>query len=309
MSSEVLTVGGPRVVALGGGHGLAVSLTAARRYASRVAAVVSVADDGGSSGRLRSDLGIPPPGDVRRCLVALAAERDRWTAAFEHRFDQGELAGHVLGNLVIAGLAGSGGSFEAALEESARLLGTVGPVIPAADRPAELWAWLRAGSDGRAPDVVGPSPDVVGQVAVAARVGIARVGVGPAGVGAPRAAVDAVRRADQVVLGPGSLYTSVLAAAVVPGLRQALAETSAVKVYVCNLRADEPETKGYDVAGHVAALVDHGIVPDVVVFDGRALDVGSLTVGRLEADLAEPGAGTHDPARLAAALAHSARAD
>ncbi|HEY2430548.1 MAG TPA: 2-phospho-L-lactate transferase CofD family protein, partial [Acidimicrobiales bacterium] len=122
----------PAVVGLGGGHGLAVTLTAARRYASQITAVVSVADDGGSSGRLRHDLGIPAPGDVRRCLVALAAEPSGpWAQAFGSRFDRGDLAGHALGNLVVAGLAETAGSFIAAIEEAGRLLDAQGRVLPA----------------------------------------------------------------------------------------------------------------------------------------------------------------------------------
>src|SRR5205823_8872732 len=121
----------PRVVALGGGHGLAASLQAARRYAADLQAIVSVADDGGSSGRLRAAFGIPPPGDLRRCLVALADPASPWTSAFEYRFDAGELEGHAFGNLVIAGLAEATGDFELALIEAGRALGAAGRVLPA----------------------------------------------------------------------------------------------------------------------------------------------------------------------------------
>ena len=144
MSSAALDPAGPAVVALGGGHGLAVALRAAREYAGSITAVVSVADDGGSSGRLRRDLGVPPPGDIRRCLVALSSEDTVWTEAFEHRFSGGDLDGHALGNLILVGLAESLGSFSAALDEAGRLLRTVGQVLPATVEPVVLKAELAA---------------------------------------------------------------------------------------------------------------------------------------------------------------------
>lgn len=159
--------GGPKVVAIGGGHGLAASLRAARLYASTVTAVVSVADDGGSSGRLRAALGIPAPGDLRRCLVALAEDPDGlWARVFEHRFDSGELDGHAVGNLVIAGLAAGTGSFSEALAEAARLVGAAGRVLPATDSPVVLKA-IAAGEE------------VEGQLAVSLKGRISRVTLVP----------------------------------------------------------------------------------------------------------------------------------
>lgn len=296
-----LPPGGPRVVALGGGHGLAVSLTAIRRYASEITAVVSVADDGGSSGRLRAQLGLSPPGDVRRCLVALAGDPGVWSQAFEHRFDRGDLAGHPLGNLVIAGLAQAIGDFNEAVAAAGRILASVGEVVPATTGPAVLRAWL----EGQAP---GAEP-VVGQVAVATAGPIRRLEVGPVGVSADPRALAAMVGADQVVLGPGSLYTSVLATAAVGDLRQSLAETRAQKVYVCNLRSEEPEAKGYDVADHVAALIDHGVEPDVVLCDETAMPVGRPRVHWVRRQVAGPGGLAHDPVLLAAALDDLARGD
>src|SRR3954454_15476659 len=145
---------GPNVVALGGGHGLAATLQAARRYAGSVTAIVSVADDGGSSGRLRAALGIPAPGDLRRCLVALGDPDSIWARSFEHRFTSGELEGHAVGNLVIAGLTAATGDFAMALKEAGRLVGTVGQVLPATSGPVVLLAEADTGS-------------VSGQVAVA----------------------------------------------------------------------------------------------------------------------------------------------
>jgi uncharacterized cofD-like protein len=280
---------GPDVVALGGGHGLSASLRAARRYAGSVTAIVSVADDGGSSGRLRSAFGIPAPGDLRKCLVALADEDSVWTRAFQHRFEAGELEGHAFGNLIIAGLADSSGDFEVALAEAGRLLGSVGRVFPATREPVVLKA-----------DVGGTS--VEGQVAVSNAGRIGGVSLIPADPEPPSGALEALATADQVVVGPGSLYTSVLAVVAVPAIRDALAATRARKVYVCNLRPQEPETTGYDVAAHVAALAAHGLDVDVVVCQPGALPKGDLAVTCVEADVAGPDLVVHDPVRLGEVL-------
>lgn len=283
---------GPRVVALGGGHGLAATLRAVRRYAGDITAVVSVADDGGSSGRLREALGIPAPGDVRRCLVALSEPESLWATTFEHRFDAGagELEGHAVGNLVIAGLAAATGDFVAALDEAARLLGAVGRVLPATTTPVVLKATAAGG-------------EVQGQVEVGRAGRIATVGLVPPDPEPPPAALDAIARADQVVLGPGSLFTSVLAVAAVPAVRDALAATAARTVYVCNLRPQVPETEGYDVAAHVEALVAHGVDVDVVLCDPARLPVGTLRTPCVPRPLARADGLGHDPAELAAALA------
>ena len=277
---------GPRVVALGGGHGTAVTLRAARRYAGDITAIVSVADDGGSSGKLRQALGIPAPGDLRRCLVALSdVDANPLAAAFEHRFDDG----HALGNLIIAGLTASTGSFTAALEEAARLLATHGRVLPATTEPVVLKA-------------VSDTGEVEGQVNVAQAGRIAHVSVVPADARPPAQALEAIAAADQLVLGPGSLFTSVLAVVAVPDVRQALAAAEAPLVYVCNLHATE-ETEGFDVAAHVNALVAHGLHPDVVLADTTAIDLGDLDALTVDTDLTEATTGAHDPAKLARALA------
>ena len=231
--------GRPRVVALGGGHGLAASLKAIRRYAGAVTAIVSVADDGGSSGRLRATLAIPPPGDLRKCLVALADPGSVWVETFEHRFTAGELEGHAVGNLVIAGLAATTGDFELALAEAGRVLGAVGAVIPATREPVVLKATVRAadGDDGDDGDGEGGERVAVeGQVAVANTDRIAGISLIPPDPMPPAAALEAIAAADQVVIGPGSLFTSVLAVVAVPAIADALRATSARKVYVCNLR-------------------------------------------------------------------------
>ena len=205
--------GGPSVVAIGGGHGLSASLRAARRYAGEITAVVSVADDGGSSGRLREALpGLPAPGDVRRCLAALAEDDSPFGRILEHRFGDGELAGHALGNLLLVSLAHEMGSFSAAVDEVAARVGAVGRVLPATVDAVALVGIV----DGRR----GVEP-VVGQVAVQNTEGVRRLRLSPDSPASPPDVSRAILAADQVVLGPGSLFTSVLAAAIAPDVREA----------------------------------------------------------------------------------------
>ena len=299
---------GPRVVALGGGHGLAQALTAIRGFAAGLTAVVSVADDGGSSGRLAPALGLPPPGDCRRALLALSPDPSPWRAAACHRFESGDLAGHSLGNLMLAGLAASEGGLEEALATLGRLLGARGRVVPAS--PAALT--LKALVEG---------VEVRGQVAIAIGRGrIAALEVEPTGAGASSAALDALAAADLVVVGPGSLFTSLAATLVVPGIAAAVNASPARLVYVCNLTTQDGETLGLDGAAHVRALGEVGglRVPDVVVANDAPFPVPpSLEAvwadreevealgARLEtAGLVDPGAAwpQHDAARLGAVL-------
>ncbi len=281
---------GPRVVAIGGGHGLAATLRAVRTYTDHVTAVVSVADDGGSSGRLRQLLHIIPPGDLRKCLIALAEPGSLLAAAFDHRFTEEELAGHSLGNLVLAGLMDSTGDPVSALDEACRLLGATGRVLPSTTEPVVL----KAEADGG---------QVTGQVAVNATGHIRAVSLVPADPPAPRAALVALAEADQIVLGPGSLFTSVLAAVAVPGIREAVNGSSARRVYVCNLHPQEPETASFDVAMHVRALLAHGIGVDTVVCDSSGIPVGEPGVPVVDVPLARPSGLAHDPSRLAQTLA------
>jgi len=284
---------GPRVVAVGGGHGLAATLRALRGYAGTITAVVSVADDGGSTGRLRAAGDRPAPGDLRKCLVALAGGDSPLLRAMEHRFDAGELDGHAFGNLLIAALEDSEGDLVAALDEAGRLLETVGRVLPTTTSPVQLRA------------VVGSGAEIRGQVAVARQPDLDLVTVDPPDVPVCRAALDAIMDADQVVLGPGSLYTSVLAATAVPGIAEGLAATSAQLVYVCNLRPQASETAGYGVAEHLAALERHGIRPSVVVYDPQTIGEPeqSVDVELCPALLCGPGEGAHRPDLLGPALA------
>jgi uncharacterized cofD-like protein len=304
-----LTPGGPAVVALGGGHGLATALRAIRRYAGKITAVVSVADDGGSSGRLRRDLGVPPPGDLRRCLVALAGDDGVWSTAFEHRFRDGELEGHALGNLVLVGLSEWLGSFPDALDEAGRLLKAVGRVVPATVESVVLKAQLDTAELGG--DETGEI--VEGQVAVANSRGIHRLELVPDDVAATPAALEAIRTADQVVYAPGSLYTSVLPVLCVTGLRDAIAATRAQVVQVANLRPQVPETAGMDVADHLAAVLAHGCRVDRFLYDSGLHDTGGglpVDAGRLRAlgvevlvaPVALPDGLAHDHRQLARAL-------
>lgn len=286
----------PSVVALGGGHGLATTLRAVRWYAGEITAVASVADDGGSTGRLRRDLDVPAPGDLRKCLVALAGDDQVWIDAFEHRFTAGDLAGHALGNLVIVGLTETLGDFTRALDEAGRLLGAVGRVLPATTEPVVL----KADIDGAA---------VEGQVAVQnARGRIRRVEIVPGDAPACPDALAAIARADQVVLAPGSLYTSLLPVLCVAALRRALVEGSASVVQVCNLQAQTPETAGLDATDHLRAVLDHGGHVDSFLYQAGgdlALDeaaVRTLGVKPVAARVAHAERPVHDPARLAEAL-------
>ena len=281
---------GPKVVAIGGGHGTAVTLRAVRHYSDAVTAVVSVADDGGSSGRLRELLGIPALGDLRKCLVALAPEGSVLAETMEHRYQAGELAGHAVGNLLLAGLLEVEGNLVGCVQAAADLLGAQGTVLPASVVPTHLMA---KGLDGT----------THGQVAISEGGVIVELIVLPELAPAPREAVEAIRDADQIIIGPGSLYTSVLAAAVVPDIRKALATTKAQRIYVCNLRPQIPETQGYSVADHLSALERHGVRVDVVLCDnteGLALGVPSPLVTM--APLVGSNTLVHEPGKLAQAL-------
>ena len=288
--------GPPHVVAVGGGHGLAATIRAVRRYAGRTTAVVATADDGGSTGRLRSAIDMPAPGDLRRCVEAMAGELcGPLTRALDYRFVGSDVEGHALGNLLLAGLHAVTGDFVAAVDELSRLAGVdpaVGRVLPATADPVVLRAVVHGGAQ------------VTGQVAIARTVGIDRLVVEPSGAEVPDAAVDALAAADQVVLGPGSLFTSVLAAGVVDGVRDALKRAPGRRIYVCNVRAEVGETQGYDVADHVAALRRHDVEPDVVLAQRGALPWGDLAdIEVVEADLVRPNGLAHDPELLGTALA------
>jgi len=278
------------VACIGGGHGLSATLRALRPRARAVTAIVSVADDGGSSGRLRGDLGILPPGDLRRCLSALADPASPLGAALEYRFPDGELEGHALGNVLIAGLLGHGFDVEEALHEVARLVGAEGQVLPAATVPVTL-----TGERVHA-------AAVEGQVRVQHSPGVRRVCIHPVDPPTPAAVTEAIVRAELVVLGPGSLFTSVLAAAVVPGVAAALDATAATRVLVLNLGPEAGEAERLTPDDHVRLALEHGIPVDVVLADPRFPPTADLAPVVVRPVAADRGA-VHDPDRLGAALA------
>ena len=301
----------PRVVALGGGHGLAATLQALRKVTSDVTAVVTVADDGGSSGRLREELGALPPGDLRMALAALAGEDDwgrTWEALLQHRFrGDGPLGGHAVGNLILTGLAESTGDPVVALDLVARLLGCTGRVLPMSPVPLEICA-----------EVVGPGAalrEVVGQVAVATTTGqVAAVRLRPADPPACKQAVQAVEEADWVVFGPGSWFTSVLPHLLVPELREALERTRAQRLVALNLAPQTGETTGFAPESYLEVLAAHApdlridvvLADEQMVVDTRGLMAAAQSAGgRLVLAPLALGDGTprHDPHRLAAAYA------
>jgi uncharacterized cofD-like protein len=230
-------------------------------------------------------------------LVTLANDTEEpsrsLALAFEHRFEADEVAGHALGNLVIAALVASTGDLQGALDKAGALLGAVGRVIPAATEPVVLKADATEG-------------EIRGQTAVHGTAGIQRVSLIPSDVAAPPEALEAISEADQIVIGPGSLFTSVLAALAVPEITKSLARTSAQRVYVANLRPQPEETSGFDVADHVTALQEHGVSIDTVVADMSYMDLGDLGqlgVRVVVAELAKTNGLAHDPGKLADVLA------
>src|ERR1019366_1520081 len=239
---------------VGGGHGTAVTLRALKLISPDVTGVVSVADDGGSTGRLRAMLNVAAVGDLRKCLVALADPKNPLTASFEHRFSVGELAGHAVGNLLLVGLLDASGDLEESVRALAQVMGVTGTIVPASCEGVVLLATTEEGPTR-------------GQTKVARSSSIRRISLEPAHPAAPIVAVETIERADVVLIGPGSLFTSVLAACVVPGITQALAGTKAKKIYVANLRAQLPETEGFTLQDHVDALERHGVVADLVMVD------------------------------------------
>ncbi|MCL6472045.1 MAG: YvcK family protein [Firmicutes bacterium] len=251
-----------KAVAIGGGTGLPVALKCLKQYADEITAIVSVADDGGSSGRLRRDIGILPPGDIRNCLVALAKD-EQMARLFKYRFTQGDgIAGHSLGNLIIAALADLHGSFEDSIRVASKILSVQGRVLPSTTGNVTL----RATTYDDEP--------VIGQVKIAQTTKpLKRVYLEPEDVEAYPEAVEAILEADQVLIGPGSVFTSILPNLIVPGIGRALVESKAIKVYICNVLTQPGETDLFTACDHVAALVDHGSADwlDVVVVNTHPL--------------------------------------
>ena len=238
---------GPAITVVGGGHGLSVLLRGIKQATSNVTAVVTVADDGGSSGRLREELGMIPPGDLRNCLVALADAEPLMGELFQHRFEgDSQLSGHSFGNLFIAAMAQVTGDVETALKESSKVLAVKGRVLPASKEFVRLDAIMEDGSI-----VCGESkiPE--------AHKKIHRVKLFPEHVEAVQSSLDALRDAEAIVLGPGSLYTSIMPNLLVEGIGDALCRSRAVKIYICNVMTQPGETDGYTASMHVKAILDH----------------------------------------------------
>lgn len=303
----------PAVVVLGGGHGMAANLTALRRVTDRLAAVVTVADDGGSSGRLRDELDCLPPGDLRMALAALCGDDPagrQWADVLQYRFDStGSLAGHPIGNLLIAGLWQRVGNPVDGLDQLAELIGARGRVLPMANQPLAIEADV-IGGDPEHPDDVA---QVVGQVAVASTTGdIDAIRLVP---DEPRACAEAVTEvldADWVILGPGSWFTSVLPHLMVPELAEALCATSAKRVLTLNLSPTEDETPGFTAARHIELVAEHApqLRFDVVLAD-RSFAEGDRHISSYAASLGaelvvsdmvmRDGTARHHPLRLASA--------
>jgi uncharacterized cofD-like protein len=303
---------GPRIVAIGGGTGLSTLLRGLKGYSANITAVVAVADDGGSSGRLRQQLGIVPPGDIRNCIAALADAEPLMTQLMQYRFPPGSgLDEHAFGNLFIAAMTAVTGDFEEAVRESNRVLAVRGQVLPATSVPLNLSARLASGRR------------IDGQVGIGhAEEPIERVFIEPPDVRANPEALERILEADMVVIGPGSLYSSVLPNLLISDIRDALAAAPGMRVYVCNVATQPGETGTFSAAEHLEALFEHigeGLIDYVLInhnwharqpdgwlgqpvqIDERRLE--ELPVVVIEEDLVDvANAHRHDSAKLAAAL-------
>jgi uncharacterized cofD-like protein len=245
---------GPKVVVIGGGTGLSTLLRGLKEHTSNITAIVTVADDGGSSGRLRRELGVLPPGDFRNCIAALADAESLTTQLFQYRFSEGEsLDGHSFGNLFIAAMADVTGSFERAILESGRVLAVQGRILPSTLKDVTLCADLRDEDEA-----AGALSRVEGESSItAAELPIERVFLLPDNARAYPETIRAILEADLIVIGPGSLFTSVLPNLLVEDITRAIRASRALKIYVCNVATQKGETDGFSVGDHVEALQRH----------------------------------------------------
>lgn len=235
---------GPRIVVIGGGTGLSNLLRGLKTFSANITAVVTVADDGGSSGRLRREIGVLPPGDIRNCLTALADEEKLLTELFRYRFQAGDgLSGHSFGNLFLTAMNEITGDLEQAIAASSRVLAVRGQVLPATLEDVCLWAQLQ---DGRYIEGESNITEAKGS--------IARIGCTPAKPTALPRALKAIQEADFIIIGPGSLYTSIIPNLLVPDIADAIAQSKAPRIYVCNIMTQEGETQGYSVGDHIRAI-------------------------------------------------------
>ena len=252
---------GTKVVAIGGGTGLSTLLRGLKDYSANITAIVTVADDGGSSGRLRREMGVLPPGDIRNCIAALADEEKLLTELFQYRFTSGEgLSGHSFGNLFLTAMSDITGDIESAIARSSKVLAIRGKVLPASLADVTLWAKF---ADGTIVQGESNIPEFRGR--------IVEVGCNPSYPRATPAVIEAINKAEYIILGPGSLYTSIIPNLLVPEIRDAIAKSSVPKIYVCNIMTQQGETDGYTVGDHIKAIdkVCGGRIFDAVLVQGR----------------------------------------
>ncbi|WP_238442454.1 gluconeogenesis factor YvcK family protein [Desulfofalx alkaliphila] len=267
---------GPKIVVIGGGTGLSTLLKGLKEYTSNITAIVTVTDDGGSSGRLRGDLGVLPPGDIRNCLVALADKESLMERVLQYRFSEGELSGHNLGNLLIVGLSQICDGFYSGVQELSKVLAVRGQVLPSTLEDVSLGAVLSDGSTVRGECCVSSSERK-----------IRRVFLEPAECRPLPEALWAIREADAVILGPGSLYTSVIPNLLVKGVAEAINNSSALKVYVCNVMTQPGETRNYSASDHLKAIIDHcGRLVDYVMVNTGGIP--ERLIGRYRREGAAP---------------------
>jgi len=258
---------GPRIVTIGGGNGLSTLLRGLKTYSYNITAVVTVADDGGSSGRIRRAQGIPPPGDIRNCLAALSTDEALMTQLFQYRFSDGnpELDGHPFGNLFISALSEITGSFEEAVVESGRVLAVHGRVLPATLHNVRLVADMQLPHSNGEVRVEGEStiPKFPGDVQ--------RVWLEPSNPTPYPQVIQAILASELIVIGPGSLFTSVIPNLLVPDIVAAIQASRALKIYVCNVATQPGETDGYCCEDHIKALIDHvgGSIFDIIVINNQ----------------------------------------
>lgn len=267
---------GPHIVAIGGGTGLSVLLSGLKNHTDNLTAIIGVADDGGSSGRLRRDLGVLPPGDFRNCIVAMSDESSLLQELFQYRFSKGtELKGHSFGNLFITAMADIADGFESGISESSKVLAVRGSIKPATVDHIQLSADLNDGNH------------VVGESNIRSMAStVSKIYINPPEAAAYEPAVEAILEANTVILGPGSLYSSVLPNLLVRGICQALKDTRATKIYVCNVATEIGETGGYDLSNHVEALQKHTFpsVVDYVIANNNVTNIGDRFAGEAVRD-------------------------
>jgi len=256
----------PRIVAIGGGTGLSVLLRGLKQHTRRITAVIGVADDGGSSGRLRREMGIIPPGDFRNCIVALSDEDSLLKELFQYRFPEGsELQGHSFGNLFIAAMTDVTNSFEDALTESSRILSVTGRVVPATIENINLSVELADGQFIKGESNVKESSSEIKELFI-----------DPPDAEASPTAIKAISNADLIVIGPGSLYTSILPVLMVRGIVDAIAESKGLKYYICNVATEIGETQHFNVVRHIEVLERYlgSEILDLIIANDNITDIG-----------------------------------